>query len=149
MMSELLKKIEADFVEAIKKRDDLKISTLRLLKSSLHNLEIEKRIDLSNEDIYVLLQKEIKQRQDSIIEFKKGNRKDLVKKEEGEIAILKPYLPEALSDTEVDKLIEEAISKTGAKSSRDAGKVMGFLAAKVKSRVDGKTLFQKISERLR
>ena len=91
-MANLKDKIDKDFKEALKKKDSFLISVLRLLKSSIHNLEIEKRANLKDEEMYDLIKKEIKNRQEAIEQFKKGKREDLVKKEEKEIKILTSYL---------------------------------------------------------
>jgi len=129
--------IEEDFKKAFKNKEDLKISTLRLLKNSIHNLEIEKKRPLSSEEIWQAVNKEIKQREEAISQYKKGKREDLAKQEKKEIEILSAYLPPQLSPEEIKKLAKEVILKTKASCLADLGKVMKEIMPKVKGRVEG------------
>lgn len=133
----LAEQINQDYIIAYKSKDEAKSSLLRLLKSSMQNAEIAKKSKLTDEEIFKLIQREIKQRQDAIIEYKKGNRSDLADKDEVEINILKTYLPTELSDEELGKLVAEAISATSAQSQADFGKVMGAVMPKIAGRATG------------
>jgi len=144
----LNKIIEEDLKTAQKNKDAVKVSTLRLLKSAMHNLSIERRGELKEEDIITVIRKEVKQRGDSIEKFKQGNRQDLVDKEKRELDILKGYLPKELGQEELTAIIKESIAETEAKDIKDMGKVMKVLIAKVKGRSDGKTISSLVSREL-
>lgn len=148
-MGDLKGKIEADFASALKKQEIGKISTLRLLKNAIHNLEIKKGRPASSEDIYDLIRKEIKQREDSIQQFKKGGRSDLAQKEQAEIEILSHYLPPSLSPKELEKMVKEAIIQTKASSANDINKVMANLMPKLKGRASGSEIFKIVSQFLK
>lgn len=148
----LREKIDSNLIEAVKQRANLKMDTLRFIKAALHNAEIEKgKKELTDEEIILVLKKLSKKHQESIEAFKKGNRLDLVKKEEEELAIVKSYLPEELSQDEIIKMIQKAIEETGAQSQNELGKVMKKVMAEAKGRLDGKLanlLVQKELEKL-
>lgn len=141
-------KITQDMKEAMKARDQLKLSTLRLLVSEIKNREIDAKGELKDEDILALVQKAVKQRQDSISQYEKGGRQDLAEKEKAEMEILKTYLPEELSREEILQIIDEAIAATGASSPKEMGKVMREVMPKVKGRADGKLVNELVRKRL-
>ncbi len=147
-MAALKERITQDMKEAMKERDILKVSTLRLLLAEIKNKEIDKRGELTDEEILSLIQKAVKQREESIEQYRKGNRSDLVEKETKEIEILKSYLPEPLSEEELDRIIEETIKEVGAMGPKDMGKVMKAIMPKVKGRVDGKIVNERVSIKL-
>lgn len=133
----MLDRITKDIVDAMKNKDTLKLSTLRLLKGAIDLEKINKKIDtISDEDIVVIISKQIKTRKESIIEFEKGNRTDLIDKTKKEIEILSSYMPELLSEEEVTKIIDEAIVKVNASTIKDMGLVMKEVSAKLKGRAD-------------
>lgn len=144
----LLEKIQEDLKQAQLSREEIKVSTLRLLISEIKNASINKGGELSDEDIISTIQREVKKRNESITAFRIGAREDLASKEESEIAILKPYLPEAMSDEELVKIIDESIKSTGATTISDMGKVMGVVMGKTKGRADGNTVSSMVKERL-
>jgi len=144
----LKEQINQDFLNAYKSHDEAKSSLLRLLKSSMQNAEIAKKDELADEEIFKLIQREIKQRQDASIEYKKGGREDLAVKDEAEITILKTYLPSELSDEELGKLVAEAISSVGAKSQADFGKVMGAVMPKIAGRASGDRVLASVKKLL-
>ncbi|OGC49847.1 hypothetical protein A2716_00595 [candidate division WWE3 bacterium RIFCSPHIGHO2_01_FULL_40_23] len=151
MSSSLLTKIQNDLVEAQKNRDELRVSTLRYLLSAVKNREIELRPlekVLTDDEVIGVISKQVKQRKESIVEFEKGRRKDLVDKEAGEMDILKTYLPEEVSGEELSKMVDEAIKATSASEVSDMGKVMGYLMPKLKGRVDGSALGSVVRGRL-
>lgn len=144
----LLEQINKDLIEATKSRDEIRVSTLRMLKSALHNWQIANKKEPQDPDTISVIQKEIKSRQDSTVLYQKGGREDLAAKEEGEIEILKKYLPEQMSEEEIRTKIKETITKVGASGSQDMGKVMGPLMAALKGRADGTTVSRIVKEEL-
>ena len=111
---------------------------IRLVRGAIRQAEIDGKKTLSDDEIIDVLTKEVKMRRDSIEEFERGGRTDLVDKTKSEIAILIPYLPEQLSADEVKKIVENAVAEVGATTAKDMGKVMGILMPRVKGRTDGK-----------
>jgi len=145
------KKLQQELTEAMLTRDQTKVSVLRLLLSAVNYYEINKGgagYEATDEDVLTVIQKEAKQRRDSIEEFKKGNRQDLVDKESKELEILKTYLPEQMSENEIKKLVENAISQTGAKTIADMGKVMEILMPQTKGKADGSLVSKIVKESL-
>ncbi len=145
---ELSKQINTDLIEAMKAKNETNVSVLRMLKSQLKNKEIEIGKPLTEEDILNVIIKQVKQRQDSISEFKSGNRADLVEKEQIEINILNKYLPEPLTEEEIIKIINETITDTGANTMSDIGKVMPQVLAKLKGRADNAHVSKLVREKL-
>jgi len=140
-MGTLTKKIAGDLRASIKNKDAIRTSTLRMITASIQNLCIEKKTkELEDGEILKIITKQIKQRQDSIESFKKGERGDLVDKETKELEILKSYLPEQLSEKDVETTVKKIISQTGASSKSDFGKVMQLCMQDLKGRADGKTV---------
>src|SRR3972149_7729232 len=136
-MDNLFAKIQLDLVESLKQKEEVKTSTLRLVISEVNNAKIKKGKDLEDEEILEVIKKEAKKRQESIVAFKQGERADLAEKEEKELAFLKTYLPETISDEELLKIVDSQIAKVGAKDIKDLGKVMSAVLSKVKGRADG------------
>ena len=136
----LTERIRTDLTAAMKARDAARLSTLRLVQSALKNEQIEKGHELSDEEAEAVLRRAVKQRQDSVEQYRKGNREDLAAKEEAEIGVLQEYLPQMLSDAETERIVDEAIATTGATSKKDMGKVMKAIMAVHKGRVDGKVV---------
>jgi uncharacterized protein YqeY len=129
-----------DLQQAVRGRDAVRVSTIRLARAAIHNTEIERGRGLSDEEIVEILGREVKRRREAIEAYTKGNRDDLVKKESLELAILTEYLPVSLSEDELRKLITGAISELNAKDLRDLGRVMAVIMPKVKGRAEGKTV---------
>ena len=129
--------IAADLKQALIDGDETRKSTLRLLMSVIHNAEIEKNAALDDGAVLAAIAKQVKQRHESAEEFRRGNRQDLVDKEEIEAAILKKYLPPALSAEEIEAAARKVIAEVGAQGPRDMGKVMGPLTAQMRGRADG------------
>lgn len=144
----LKEKIEKDFIEAYKSKNEEKTSVLRMAKSAIKNKEIEMGENLSDSDIESLIAKEIKQRRDSIEEYKKGNRPELAEKEEKEISILSPYLPKQMSKEEVARIVEDSITKLNASNIQDMGKVMGMVMPEVKGKADGSIVSELVKNKL-
>jgi uncharacterized protein YqeY len=133
-------KLTDDMKQAMKDKEagKLRLSVIRMVRANIKNLEIDKKKELTEEEVLDVLAKEVKMRRDSMEEFKKGNRPDLVENLEQEIAILMQYLPQQLSEEEVRAFVAEAVKEAQAASAKDMGKVMAVLMPKVKGRADGK-----------
>lgn len=145
----LLQKIDADLKAALKASDKLKLSVLRLLKAAVKNRQIDKGGDLSDEEITAVISTLVKQRKESIEQFAKGGREDLVDQEQREMSVLQSYLPEQLSAEAVEGLIREAIRESGAAGEADMGKVMRILMPRVQGVADGKAVNARVRELLR
>ena len=137
MTDNLFLKIQKDLEDALRQKDEVKTSTLRLAIAAVNNAKIEKGRELEGQELVGIIQKETKKRQESIAAFKSGQRHDLVEKEEAELAILKTYLPAEISQEELSEIVDSAISEVGARDIKDLGKVMSAVLSKVKGRADG------------
>jgi uncharacterized protein YqeY len=118
--------------------DTLRRDVLRMVQNAIYNADKAKHTTMSDDEIVGVITREVKTRRESVEAFTKGGRDDLVAKEEAEIAILRDYLPEALSDEELQALVDEGVAETGASSARDLGKVMSWLSPRIRGRADGK-----------
>jgi uncharacterized protein YqeY len=145
---ELREKIEADTKEALKAGAKDKVSTLRMLNAALKNKQIDKRRPLTEEEVIETVRSLIKQRKDSIEQFTKGGRQDLVDKETAEVAVLEAYLPKQLAREELEAMVRDAIAQTGAQGARDMGKVMKALIPMVGGRADGKLVSELVKNAL-
>ena len=132
----LREQLNEDIKSAMKAREQDRLATLRLMLSAVKQREVDERITLDDAQVTSVLEKMIKQRKESVVAFDKGGRADLVAKENSEIAVLQPYLPAQLSESELDALIADAISSTGAASIKDMGKVMGVVKSKAAGKAD-------------
>lgn len=135
-MINLLDKITKDMIDSMKNKDTLKLATLRMLKGAVDLERINKRKELVDEEIIGVIEKQIKTRKESIVEFEKGNRFDLVDKTNEEIKILSSYMPEALSEEEVNKIIDEAMTKLNASKISDMGNVMKEVSPLLRGKAD-------------
>jgi len=145
----LEEKILNDYREAMKARDALKSSVLSFLRADLMNLAVaKKKKSLDDPEAVSVIKKQIKQRQDSIEQFTKGDRLEMAQKEKNELEILKAYLPAELSEDEVKKVIAEAVSETGASSMKDMGRLMKEVNAKLAGQADGKLVAELVKESL-
>ena len=128
--------------------DVLRRDVLRMASNAAYNVEKRNQRPLTDGEYLAVLTREVKTRRESVEAYEKGGRIDLAEKEQAEIAILSEYLPQALSDAEVDALIDEAIAATGATNARDLGKVMGWLSPRTRGRADGKVVSGKVASAL-
>ncbi len=145
----LQERIDSDLKEALKSKQDIRVSTLRLVKAEVKNLIIEKREEKAEDkDVISVISKQIKQRHDSIEAFAKGNRQDLVDKEKSELAILESYMPKRRTAEELKIIIKSSIEKVGAKGRSDMGKVMKSVMDEAAGQADGKELSRLVSEEL-
>lgn len=126
----------------------VRLDTIRFLKAALKNLEIDKHAPLTDEDVLGVITKQVKQLKDSITEFEKGGRQDLIDKAKAEIEVLSVYLPQQMSEAEVRDLARQIVAEVGAQGPKDMGKVMGPLVARTKGRADGKLVQQVVKELL-
>ena len=148
----LKRKLQEELKQSMLARDVLRTSVLRLLLSAVNYYEIQKGgagYEATDEDVLSVIQKEAKQRRDSIEEFKKANRQELVDKENKELEMLQVYLPQQLNEEEIRNLVKEAVNQTGAKTIADMGKVMGALMPKVKGKSDGGIVSKIVREELK
>lgn len=143
--------LQDDLKQAMLAKDEMKKSVLRMLISAIGYYEIQKGgagYEATKEDVMTVLQKDVKQRKDSIEQFKAGGRQDLVDKETEELKLLEKYMPAQMGEEEIKKLVAEAISQTGASTPADIGKVMGALMPKTKGKADGGLVSRIVKETL-
>ena len=144
----LRERIQDDTTAAMRSGDVLRRDVLRMASSAAYNLEKEQQRELSEDQLIGVLTREVKQRRESVEAYRAGGREDLASREEAEIAILKEYLPEPLTDEQLDALVGEGIAATGSATPRDLGKVMGWLAPRTRGRADGKVVSAKVAAAL-
>lgn len=144
----LRENIDEDLKNALKSGAKDKVSTLRMLIAALKNKQIDKRRALTEEEVLESVRSLIKQRKDSIEQFGKGGRQDLVDKETAEVAVLEVYLPKQLSREEVEAMVREAVAQTGAQGAKDMGKVMKTLIPMIGGRADGKLVSELVKHAL-
>ena len=141
-------KLQEDLKQAQLARDEIKVSTLRLLLSEIKNAEIAKGGQLADSDVVTIVQREIKKRKEAAIGFRSGQREEQAQKEEVEALVLQGYLPAQLSNEELTKIIEESINEVGAKSISDMGRVIGVVMGKVKGQAEGGVVSALVKEKL-
>lgn len=143
----LEEQIQKDYVQSMKDRDVLRSSTVSFLRAQLKNVRIEKRSDhLEDSEVIGVIKKQIKQRQDSIEQYQKGGRQDLADKESAELAILKGYLPQEMSESELMDIVIEAVKESAAGSMKDMGKVMKIVASRVQGKADNKIVSELVKK---
>jgi len=141
--------IQKQINEAMKSRDELRTTTLRLLSTALHNAEIDKKREkLTEEEEIAIVKREVKKRKDAIELYEKGGAKDKADRERKELEILKEYLPEEMGDEDLEKIVDESIKQMDAKSMADMGKVMGAVMGKVKGQADGNRVSAIVKKKL-
>jgi uncharacterized protein YqeY len=145
----LQEKIQSHITDAMRSKDELRLSCLRMMKSAVKNKEIEKMKPLEEGEVLAVLTTLVKQRRDSVEQFRKGGREELAQKEEAEIKIIEQYLPASASDEDITHAIAEAIQETGASSMKDMGKVMQAVKTRLTGKtVDGGKVSQLVKEKL-
>jgi uncharacterized protein YqeY len=144
----LKEKIKDDIKQAMRDKNESRLSTLRMLSAAIQRREVDERIQLDDAQVMAVIEKQMKQGREAIDQYVKGGRQDLADKESGEIAVYQAYLPQQLSEIEVDKLIAEAVAATGANSVKDMGKVMGWLKPKLQGRADMGQTGSKVKNKL-
>ena len=144
----LKEKLNEDLKKYMKEKNTLALNTVRLVIAEIKNKEVEKNSEITDEEILQIIRKQIKMREDSIQQFRSANREDLAEKEAEELEILKNYLPEDLTDEELDKIIQETIKELNASSKKDFGRVIKEVIQKVQGRADNKKISELISKKL-
>ncbi len=147
-MSDLSNRITDNVKVAMKAKDKPRLGVLRLITAAIKQREVDEQINLDDNQVLAVLEKMVKQRKDSIAQFEKAGRDELAQQEAFEIGIIQDYLPEQLSDDEIDTMIAEAISSSGAANMKDMGKVMGILKPKLAGRADMGAVSGKIKAKL-
>ncbi|MBD3671397.1 MAG: GatB/YqeY domain-containing protein [Gammaproteobacteria bacterium] len=147
-MSELKARITEEMKAAMRAKDKERLATIRLIQAAIKQKEVDDRVELTDADVLAVLDKMVKQRRESIAQYEKAGRDELAAKEQVEIDVIQDYLPEALSDDEIDAMIAEAINATGAAEMKDMGKVMGQLKPKLQGRADMGAVSGKIKAKL-
>ena len=129
-------KINQDMKDAMRSKDEVRLSAIRMLWAAIQRREVDERITLDDAQVLSVVEKQVRQSRDAVEQFLKGNRQDLADKENRDIAFMQVYLPAQASDAEIEKLVTEAITATGAASIKDMGKVVGMLKPKLQGRAD-------------
>ena len=141
-------RILKDIMAAMKSQDKEKLSVLRMVKGAMQLEEINKKKELDDTEMTALISKQIKTRKESIVEFEKGNRQDLIEQAKAEIAILNEYMPEQLSDEEVEKIIDEAIAEVNPSGPSDMGKIMKIVSPKLTGKADMSNVSKLVKEKM-
>jgi uncharacterized protein YqeY len=144
----LKEKITEDMKTAMRAKDSERLATIRMITAAIKQIEVDERITLDDARVLAVVEKMIKMRKESIVQFQAGNRADLVAQEEKEIALLQTYMPEQLSGADLDALIAAAVAESGAVSVKDMGKVMAIVKAKAQGRADMGAVGAKIKAKL-
>lgn len=144
----LNERLNEDMKQAMKSQDKFRLSVIRMVRSAIKNVEIDQRKTLDDNEVLDILSREIKQRRDSLLEFEKAGRDDLVQSVKAEIEIIADYLPQQLTEEEITAIVKQTIQDIGASSKADMGKVMSALMPKVKGRSDGKLVNQIVQQSL-
>lgn len=144
----MVEKLKADMIEAMKNKDKERLTVIRMVKAAMDQEHIDRKREINDELLTEVVSRQIKMRRESVLEFEKGNRVDLIEKTNSEIAMLEVYLPEQLSDEEVVKVIDEIFDEVKPESQKDMGKVMKEATAKLKGKTDMKKVSEIIKSRL-
>jgi uncharacterized protein YqeY len=145
----LQEKIQSELAEAMRRKDQLRLSVLRMMKTAVKNKEVDKMKALEEGEVLAVLNTLVKQRKDSVEQFRKGGREELAQKEEAEIKIIEEYMPAAASENEIRNAVAEAIQETGAASMKDMGRVMKAAMARLAGKTaDGSRVSQLVKEQL-
>lgn len=144
----LQEKLMEDLKDAMRRGDETRRSVIRMARAAIKNAEVDRGRPLSDDEVLQVLEKEVKQRRDSIAEFARGNRPDLVAREQAEMEILLEYLPEQMSREQIEEVARRIIAQAGARSPTDVGKVMPKIMAEVRGKADGRVVSQVVQELL-
>ncbi|WP_078391395.1 GatB/YqeY domain-containing protein [Shouchella patagoniensis] len=144
----LLERLNLDMKTAMRNKEKEKLSVIRMVKSSLQNEQIKLGRELTDDESNTVLNREVKQRKESLHEFKQANREDLASKQESELSVLEQYMPKQLTEDELVLIVKETVAETGAMSKADMGKVMGAIMPKVKGKADGGLVNRLVMEHL-
>lgn len=144
----LLEQVRNDLPAAMKADDKVRVSTLRMLLAALHNEEIALRRELEDENVVTILNRQIRQREESMREYHRGGREDLVQQEREEAEILRGYLPPQMPEEEIERAVEEVVAEVGASEAKDLGRVMAVLMPRLAGQADGATVNRIVREKL-
>ncbi len=144
----LREQLAADMKSAMRNKDKIRKDVVTMIRSSIKQVEVDERKVCNDEDVQLLIMKQVKQRKDALEAFKQGHREDLIEQTKAEITLLESYLPEPLSQEELTEIVKEAVVATGAETIKDMGKVMSLVMEKTKGRADGKVVNQLVRQHL-
>lgn len=144
----LKEKLQEDLKSSMKNKDQIRKSVVTLVRAAIKQYEVDNRVELDDAGIMDIISKQLKQRNDSLAEFEKAGRDDLIEETKSEIQVLKEYLPQQLSDEELEKIVLETISEVGATSMKDMGKIMSTIKPKVAGRADGRRINELVKKNL-
>lgn len=144
----LSERLNDDMKQAMKNQDKFKLSVIRMIRSAIKNVEIDQKKTLDDNEVLDILNREVKQRKDSLQEFEKADRDDLAETVRKELEVIAVYMPQPLTEEEIHAIVQQTIQETGASSKADVGKLMSALMPKVKGRADGKLVNQLVQKLL-
>ncbi|WAW14183.1 GatB/YqeY domain-containing protein [Peptostreptococcus equinus] len=144
----LKERLQEDLKTSMKNKDKIKKSVITLVRAAIKQQEVDNRVELNDEEVMTIISKQLKQRKDSLVEFEKAGREDLVEETKSEIQVLQDYLPQQLSEEELEKIVIETISEVGATSMKDMGKIMAAIKPKTAGRADGRKINELVKKNL-
>ncbi|MGP1616670.1 GatB/YqeY domain-containing protein [Peptostreptococcus stomatis] len=144
----LKEKLQEDLKSSMKNKDTIKKSVVTLIRAAIKQHEVDNRVELADDAIIDIISKQLKQRKDSLVEFEKANRDDLIEETKSEIQVLEGYLPQQLSEEELEKIVIETIAEVGATSMKDMGKIMATIKPKTAGRADGRKINELVKKNL-
>ncbi|MBC2576514.1 GatB/YqeY domain-containing protein [Peptostreptococcus canis] len=144
----LKERLQEDLKSSMKNKDTVRKSVITLVRAAIKQYEVDNRVDLDDAGIIDIISKQLKQRNDSLAEFEKAGREDLIEETKSEIQVLKEYLPQQLSEEELEKIVVETISEVGATSMKDMGKIMAIIKPKTAGRADGRKINELVKKNL-
>lgn len=145
---DLKSRIGEDMKNAMREKDAVRLESIRMLRAAIQRREVDDRIALDDDGVVAVVQKQIKQCQDAIEQFRQGNRDDLVAREEAQLAVYRSYMPEQLDPEDIARLVDEALSESGAASIKEMGKVMGLLKPRLQGKADMGAVSQQVRAKL-
>lgn len=144
----LKEKLQEDLKSSMKNKDTIRKSVITLVRAAIKQIEVDQRVELDDVAVMDIISKQLKQRNDSLAEFEKAGREDLIEETKSEIQVLKEYLPQQLSEEELEKIVIETIAEVGATSMKDMGKIMAIIKAKTAGRADGRKINELVKKNL-
>ena len=142
----LKERLMEDMKDSMRNKETLKKSVITMIRASVKQKEVDDRVDVNDDDVIELIAKQLKQRKDALVEFEKAERDDLIAQTKAEIEILASYLPQQLTDEELEAVVRDAVAEVNAQSVKDMGKIMGKVMAVAKGRVDGKRINEMVKK---
>lgn len=144
----LKEKLQEDLKSSMKNKDTIRKSVITLVRAAIKQIEVDQRVELDDVAVMNIISKQLKQRNDSLAEFEKAGREDLIEETKSEIQVLKEYLPQQLSEEELEKIVIETIAEVGATSMKDMGKIMAIIKPKTAGRADGRKINELVKKNL-